>query len=1070
MLNPNASLSRARTVEVRVTVRIVHPRHRRPHLLGPQVRQRVRRLLARVRPVPLGREQVLLRVRRVLEQVAHLGHLAGLDVGDLAADLDEGVAEAVELLAGLGLGGLDHEGARDGEAHGGRVEAVVLEALGHVGGLDSRRLLEGADVEDELVRAAAVVVGVDDAVVGEEAGHDVVCVEEGDARLAGEPLAAHHEDVGVADGQDGRAAPGSGADGRDGGRLARLAAVLGVGLRVAGEEGGEVAADADGTYSRAAAAVGDAEGLVEVEVADVGADVAGAAEADLGVHVGAVHVDLAAVLVDDAADLLDLGLEDAKGAGVRDHDGGDVLGVLLALGLEVGDVEVARLGVALDGDDLHADHGGAGGVGAVGGDGDEANVSVRLAAALMVGFDGAETGEFTLGAGIGLQADLVEAGDGRQVLLEGGKHGLVARSLLDRGEGVDVGESGVGDGKHFGGGVELHCAGAERDHGVDEGEILVTKVVDISQKLGLRVVLVEYGVLEEGGLALEVGGDGRVGIESTVQTLLNGGIEILLSHVEALEKLAQALQRDTLVKRESQLGLTDLAQVDVEERGLLVSLEGQGVEEDGAIVSETGGGELEVALACDKILCQAGLGPNILGNGLETFGAVVDGVEGAHVGQQSLGGADVAGGLLTANVLLASLQSKAKGWVAQSILGNTDNTSGNLALVLLGAGEESSVGASGNTKSLGAAEGNIGAELAGRLELSEGQEIRGDANETLALVDEVREALVVENTTAGVGVLEKNTDEALAGLLHEFVLVGEDVTDDELNAESLRSGLENLESLGVAVLRNDEGLASALGGVGKSHGHGLGSGSGLIKDGGVGDLEAGQVSDHGLEVEQGLQTALADLGLVGSVAGVPRWVLEDVALDDGGDLGTVVASSNVGLGDGVEVAKLLHLLPHELLRAPVCRHGSKGVLGLPLLHQIQASRFPPDLLWDGLADELLHGGGGRNERLEHLLVLVCLVAEMPSGEGLMLLKLGKGLCFSEALYLAQAVSLCGEPATKTGALVGSIAQNIPRGNARGLPGKSLQQLSSSGAGQHCDLGRDVLWGGSLGVITGEEVE
>ncbi|CAG9942264.1 unnamed protein product [Clonostachys rosea f. rosea IK726] len=702
-----------------------------------------------------------------------------------------------------------------------------------------------------------------------------------------------------------------------------------------------------------------------------------------------------------------------------------VLGVLLALGLEVGDVEVARLGVALDGDDLHADHGGAGGVGAVGGDGDEADVSVRLAAALVVGLDGAETGELTLGARVGLQADLVEAGDGGQVLLEGGEHGLVAGSLLNRGEGVDVGESGVRDGEHFSGGVELHGAGAERDHGVDEGEILVSKV-----KLSLRVVLVEDGVLEEGSLALEVGGDGRVGIESTVQTLLNSGIKILLSHVEALEKLAQALQRDTLMKREAQLGLADLAEVDVEERGLLVcvndgirrSLEGQGIEENGAIVSETGSRELEVTLACDEILGQTGLGPNILGNGLETLGAVVDGVEGAHVGQQSLGGADVAGGLLTANVLLASLQSKAQGRVAQSILGNTDDTSRNLALVLLGAGEESSVGTSvsqRNTKSLGAAEGNVGAELAGRLELSEGQEICGDANETLALVDEVGEALVVEDTTTGIGILEKNTNETLAGLLHEFVLVGEDVTDDKLNAKPLRSGLENLESLGVAVLRNNKGLASALGGVGKSHSHGLGGGSGLIKDGGVGDLEAGQVSDHGLEVEQGLETALTDLGLVGSVAGVPRWVLEDVALDDGGDLGTVVASSN-------------------------------------------ASGFPPDLLWDGLADELLHGGSRGDERLEHLLVLVCLVAEMPSGEGLMLLKLGKGLCLGEALYLAQAVCLCGEPAAKTGALVGSIAQNIPRGNARSLPGKSLQQLSSSGAGQHCDLGRDVLWGGSLG--------
>ena len=58
--------------------------------------------------------------------------------------------------------------------------------------------------------------------------------------------------------------------------------------------------DADRAHARAAAAVRDAEGLVQVEVADVGADSRpGRQRPDLRVHVGAVHVDLAAVLVDD---------------------------------------------------------------------------------------------------------------------------------------------------------------------------------------------------------------------------------------------------------------------------------------------------------------------------------------------------------------------------------------------------------------------------------------------------------------------------------------------------------------------------------------------------------------------------------------------------------------------------------------------------------------------------------------------------------------------------------------------------------------------------------------------------
>ena len=58
--------------------------------------------------------------------------LPSLDRVDLLADGDHRVAEPVELGEVLGLGGLDHQRARDGERHRGRVEAVVDEPLGDV--------------------------------------------------------------------------------------------------------------------------------------------------------------------------------------------------------------------------------------------------------------------------------------------------------------------------------------------------------------------------------------------------------------------------------------------------------------------------------------------------------------------------------------------------------------------------------------------------------------------------------------------------------------------------------------------------------------------------------------------------------------------------------------------------------------------------------------------------------------------------------------------------------------------------------------------------------------------------
>ena len=89
--------------------------------------------------------------------------------------------------------------------------------------------------------------------------------------------------------------------------------------RMAGQKLDEMFRHADRPDARAAAAVRNAKRLVQIQMADVRADVAGAAEADLRVHVRAVHVNLAAVRVDDLADLADGFLEHAVRGRIGDH-------------------------------------------------------------------------------------------------------------------------------------------------------------------------------------------------------------------------------------------------------------------------------------------------------------------------------------------------------------------------------------------------------------------------------------------------------------------------------------------------------------------------------------------------------------------------------------------------------------------------------------------------------------------------------------------------------------------------------------------------------------------------------
>jgi hypothetical protein len=78
-----------------------------------------------------------------------------------------------------------------------------------------------------------------------------------------------------------------------------------------------------------------------------------------------------------------------------------------------------------------------------------------------------------------------------------------------------------------------------------------------------------------------------------------------------------------------------------------------------------------------------------------------------------------------------------------------------------------------------------------------------------------------------------------------------------------------------------------------AHHHGLGGGSAFVEHGGVGDFETGQVGNERLEIEEGFETALGDLGLVGRVGGIPAWVFQDGALDDAGRVGVVVAHADV---------------------------------------------------------------------------------------------------------------------------------------------------------------------------------
>src|SRR5436309_1660950 len=102
------------------------------------------------------------------------------------------------------------------------------------------------------------------------------------------------------------------------------------------QKGREMLRDRDGSHAGTTTAVRDAKRLVQVQVAYVRANVARAAETDLGVHVCAVHVNLAAMLMDDLANLLDRFLENPVCRWIRHHQRGQRLAMRGGFGPQIG--------------------------------------------------------------------------------------------------------------------------------------------------------------------------------------------------------------------------------------------------------------------------------------------------------------------------------------------------------------------------------------------------------------------------------------------------------------------------------------------------------------------------------------------------------------------------------------------------------------------------------------------------------------------------------------------------------------------------------------------------------------
>ncbi|MCY1217590.1 hypothetical protein D9M72_295080 [compost metagenome] len=508
----------------------------------------------------------------------------------------------------------------------------------------------------------------------------------------------------------------------------------------------------------------------------------------------------------------------------------------------------------------------------------------------MEGLDGQQARVLALRARVGLQADARVAGrfaqPGAQLRVELG----VALQLVGGREGVDVGELGPGDGDHLAGRVELHGAAAQRDHAAVEREVLVREAADVAQHRRFALVGVEHRVREEGAGAAQVLGNQRRGAGGQLVEARHRGAG---GHEQGPQGFDVGA-RGGFVQRDAQVLLQALAQVDaaglraLDDRGRVVAgadrqrIEGGGVHRLAAHLRQAlgeDGGEHGHAL-CDA---------------REAVGAVVHGVHAGDHGRQHLRGADVRGGLLATDVLLARLQREAVGGLAVRVDAHADEAAGQRTLERVAAGQVGGVRAAvaqWHAEALRGAADDVGIELAGGDQQCERQQVGRDDEGGVALVCVARERAQVVHVAGGGRVLREHAEELAAH--HQVRQRFRHGAHLDLDAQRRGARLDDLDGLRVAVTRHQEHVALALhAALGERHG--LGGGRGLVEHRGVGDGHAREVAHHRLEVEQGFHAALRDLGLVGRVGGVPGGVLQDVAQDHARRVRAVVALADEAL-------------------------------------------------------------------------------------------------------------------------------------------------------------------------------
>jgi hypothetical protein len=255
-------------------------------------------------------------------------------------------------------------------------------------------------------------------------------------------------------------------------------------------------------------------------------------------------------------------------------------------------------------------------------------------------------------------------------------------------------------------------------------------------------------------------------------------------------------------------------------------------------------------------------------------------------------------------VLLAGLQGEAVRRPAGVVHGHAHEPAGQMACQPFADRDVAGVRPAveqGGTEALGRSHDDVGAELARGHEQGERQQVGGHRDQRPARSCRSGRLAQVADRARAPGVGQHHPEEVV---LRQRL---GDVDLDDLDTDRVGTRAQDVEGLwqGVAV---DQDAGGPLLARDTAHDRdGLGDCRTLVEQRRVGSRQPREIADHGLEVDQRLESALADLRLVRRVGGVPRRILQHVAPDHRGCDGRMVAEADHRDGHDVPTGELVQL-------------------------------------------------------------------------------------------------------------------------------------------------------------------